>query len=336
MQKYKYVVGIDVSSKTLDYSIYDGESYISKDIDYNKKEIIKAFVNPFKDKIDKSLFVMEATGVYHTQLAYYLLSLGFNVSVVNPLVIKRYSQLKLSRIKTDKADSKIISSYGYLYQNELKLLKSKSKEQIKIDNLIKAIDDLIKQKTITNNQLHSLTKQSYYSKTVANSYKRHLEFLNDEIKRLEKELNSLIDRYFKKEYKLLKTIPGIGLKVIAIIISIFNSFDNFDNAKKACSFIGIAPSPYQSGASVKKQASISKQGNSFARKILYMATLSATQHNFLIKQKYQRLLKLGKPKKVALIAAANKLLRQAYGILKSGIPFDENYINKNTKKFQGV
>lgn len=137
-----------------------------------------------------------------------------------------------------------------------------------------------------------------------------------------------MEKDFQQEYALLNSIPGIGFKVSAMIIAVFNGFKDFHSAKQACSFAGIAPSPYESGSSVKGRGSISKQGNTFARKMLYMGALVATIHNPLIRQQYQRLVESGKSKMVAIIAAANKLLRQAFGVLKSGKPFDANYVRE--------
>jgi len=181
---------------------------------------------------------------------------------------------------------------------------------------------------MSNNQYLALKKQANYSKEAIDSYKRHLKFIKDEIKRLEKTLQTLLENEFNQEYELLRSIPGIGLKVSAMIIAVFNGFENFESAKQACSFAGIAPSPYESGTSVKGRGSISKRGNTFARKMLYMGALVATIHNPLIKQQYQRLVESGKSKMVAMVAAANKLLRQAFGVLKSGKPFDLNYVKE--------
>jgi len=179
---------------------------------------------------------------------------------------------------------------------------------------------------MTNNQYHALKKQANSSKEALHSYKRHLKFIKDEIKRLEGTLSLLLEKEFKQQYELLRSIPGVGLKVSAMIIAVFNGFENFENAKQACSFAGIAPSPYESGTSVKGRGSISKRGNTFARKMLYMGALVATIHNPLIKQQYQRLVESGKSKMVAMVAAANKLLRQVFAVLKSGKPFDANYV----------
>jgi len=111
----------------------------------------------------------------------------------------------------------------------------------------------------------------------------------------------------------------------AMIISLFDSFEHFENAKQASSFIGITPVPYESGTSVKRKGSISKQGNTLARKLLYRTSLSGVQSNALFKPPYERLLEKGKSKKQALIAVAHKLLRIAFGVLKNNRPFCVDY-----------
>jgi len=326
MKSFKTVVGIDVAKDTLAISIFDGKTHQIKEFKYLKKEIKQELINPFKKVKESVIFVMESTGIYHTRLAYWLMGEGLNISVVNPLIIKRYAQMHLMRIKTDSADAKLIAEYGYEYQHKISLFRTKGESQIAVDNIIKAIDDLLLQRTMSNNQYLALKKQANYSKEALISYKRHSKFIKDEIKRLEKGLTLLLEKEFQHEHELLNSIPGIGLKVSAMIIAVFNGFENFDSAKQACSFVGIAPSPYESGTSVKGRGSISKRGNSFARKILYMGALVATVHNPLIRQQYQRLVESGKSKMVAMVAAANKLLRQAFGVLKSGKPFNANYV----------
>jgi transposase len=87
----------------------------------------------------------------------------------------------------------------------------------------------------------------------------------------------------------------------------------------------INPSPYESGTSIKKSGLIKKIVNSYARKILYMAALSVIRFNKYYRELYERLVSKGKTKKLALVAVAHKLLRQAYGVLKSRRPFDENF-----------
>ena len=114
----------------------------------------------------------------------------------------------------------------------------------------------------------------------------------------------------------------------AMIVSIFDSFKNFKSAKRAASFAGIAPAPHESGISIKRRSSISRQGSPLARKLLYMATLSGMQFNETLKTYYTQLIERGKSKKVAIIAVAHKLLRIAFGVLKNNRPFMYNYTDK--------
>lgn len=326
MRSFKTVIGIDVAKESLAISVFDGRVHTITEVEYSQREIRKVLINPFKKEKASVIFVMESTGVYHTKLAYKLNSEGFDVAVVNPLIIKRYSQMHLRRVKTDSVDAQLIAEYGYEYQHKLSFFTPKAESQIHVDNLIKAIDDLLQQKTMCNNQCLALKKQANHSKEALKSYQRHLQFIAKEIARLEEQLKTLLETSFKTEYQLLRSIPGIGLKVSAMMIAVFHKFEHFESAKQACSFAGIAPSPYQSGTSVKGRGSISKRGNPFARQILYMGALVATVHNPLIKKQYHRLLDNGKSKMVAIIAAANKLLRQAFGVLKSGKPFDIEHV----------
>ena len=319
----KKVIGIDVAKDTLSVSIFDGKVYIVKEINYTIKNINK-FIKKFNK--EKTIFVMEATGVYHLKVATTIFNKEFKVFVINPFVIKKYSQMKLMRIKTDSVDAKLIASFGYEYYKELKEFKPSDIKRVEVDNTIKAIDDLNHLKTITNNQLQAIKKVPNANKGVIKSYQNTIKYLTKEIAKLKKELEALLKENFSKEFKLLNSIPGVGLKVIAMIIAFYDSFKSFDSAKKVVSFAGIAPSPYESGTSIKRRGGISKKGNSLIRKIIYMATLSATLFNPLVKQKYQRLIQRGKSKMTALIAAANKLLRIAFGVLKSQKPFDVNYL----------
>ncbi len=326
MCSFKTFIGIDVSKDTLAVSIYDGKEFISKEFDYSKKDITKELINPFKDKKDSTIFLMEATGIYHTKLAYWLHQEGFSVSVINPLIIKSYSNSKLRRVKTDSSDSKLIAQYAFKNYDELTLFKVKSKEQKEIDDIVKAIDDINLANTALNNQIKALKEKAYYSSEVVKLKQELLEKNSEVINKLKKLLNKKLKENFSKEYELLNNIPGVGIMVSSMVIAVFNNFKEFDSAKKVCSFIGIAPSPYESGTSVKRRGRISKKGSPIARKILYMATLSAIRYNKTIKEFYERLLQKGKTKMTAVIACMNKLIRIIFAVVKYKREFCENYV----------
>ena len=324
------VIGIDVAKDTLAISEFCNNTHQVFTIKNSVKDIQDKLIKKFKT-YNKISFVCESTGVYHLQLANLLYQNNFTTYIVNPFIIKKYSQMNLKRVKTDSMDAQLIAEFGYENRHRIIPFKPKDDQIIQIDNLIKTINNLNEQKTIASNQKHALKKQVNISKVALKAYENHILFLKHEIKNLEKELQKIVKTYYNTEYELLISIPGIGLKVSSTIITIFESFKYFQNAKQASSFIGLCPSPYESGSSIKKRGSISKRGNSFARKVLYMGALNAIQFNPLVKAKYTRLINKGKTKMVALIAAANTLLRIAFGVLKSGKLFDLNYLQNIEK-----
>jgi transposase len=119
--------------------------------------------------------VMEATGYYHYQLAYHLLESGIKVSVENPLAVKRFIQMKLSKIKTDKSDSKLICEYAG--QVALKLWQGNSKTEIECLQIVRALSVYTKQSTMLKNKLHGESVLGNPSKVVVTSLKRSLRQL---------------------------------------------------------------------------------------------------------------------------------------------------------------
>jgi transposase len=102
----------------------------------------------------------------------------------------------------------------------------------------------------------------------------------------------------------------------------------FTSASELCRYSGLTPMIRQSGTSVKARAIISKIGNKKLRNLLFMCSFTACKHNKGCRELYERIVNKGKSKKLALIAVANKLLKQTFAIAKSGIPYDENFVSK--------
>ena len=144
-------------------------------------------------------------------------------------------------------------------------------------------------------------------------------------KKLEKVIEALLNENCKELHQRYRSIPGVGPMLAASIISFYGDFSEFSDAKKAAAYAGICPRISQSGSSVNKRVGISKRGNPILRTIFYMASLSASVFNQSCKEKYQKMRAAGKPGKVALIAIANKILRQAMALAKKGEIFDQNY-----------
>jgi len=104
-----------------------------------------------------------------------------------------------------------------------------------------------------------------------------------------------------------------------------NLYRDFDNYRQFIAYVGLCPVHRQSGSSVKGRSYISKKGNKMLRNHLFMCSFTACAHNPQCKALYERLVAKGKSKKLALIAVCNKLIKQSFGVIKNGLPYDPAY-----------
>lgn len=319
MNKYNEIYGVDISKDKFDVmNTKTVHSQFSNDV--------KGFKKFTKNLTKQTLVVMEATGYYHYCLAQYLYGEGYLVSVVNPLSVKRFIQMKLSKIKTDKSDAKAICEYAVL--NEVPLYTAKNKNQAESHQLMRLIEIYLKQSTALKNKLHGEKTLGIPSKAVYHSLNRSLKSIQREIKVSEDRLTELVKEHQQKQLTLLKSIPGMGSKTALLLIVLTDGFNRFENSKQLCSYAGITPTIRQSGSSIRGRSRISKMGNQKLRNLLFLCSFSACKYNKGCKALYDRIVAKGKSKKLALIAVCNKLLKQAFSIIKSGLPYDENFISK--------
>jgi len=319
MNKSTIFIGIDISKDTFDiYDPIQGHNQFSNDA--------KGFRSFFKTLGTDYWCVMEATGCYHQQLALFLYDKSIRVTVMNPLVIKRFIQMKLNRVKTDKSDAKMICLYG---QEQKMDLWSPSPEYVEDCKQLQTITQLyFKQSTAIKNKLHTLKTRGFKRGKMMSSLKRQLKSIQKEIKLLESEIEQLIKANQQDLYTRLNTIPGIGKKTAILLIVTTNGFEDFQSSKQISSYLGLAPNERSSGSSIRGKTRISKTGNPIVRNHLFLCSFTASIYNPQCKALYERIVAKGKSKKLALIAVCNKLIKQAYGISKSGLPYDKNYVSK--------
>lgn len=308
--------GIDISHLVFDVTDSDGNYYQFKNNPSGFKKFVKLL------DID-SHCVMEATGYYHYQLAYFLLESGIKLSVENPLAVKRFIQMKLSKIKTDKSDSKLICAYAK--QVELKLWQGNSKHQTECLQMTRLLSMYTKQSTMIKNKLHGEEVLGHPSKAVVQSLKRSLKQVQKEMKTLEDKLLILVKQVHQDVLTRLKTIPGIGAKTSLMLVVLTDGFERFTSGSELCSYAGLTPVIRKSGSSVKGRPRISKIGNQKLRNLLFMCSFNACKYNKACREIYERLVAKGKSKKLALIAVCNKLLKQAFAIAKSGLIYEDTY-----------
>ena len=313
MRKKRGCIGIDISKRVFDVVDENGDHVVYSN-DYKGFKL-------FLKRVSKTSYcVMEATGYYYSQLAYFLLEHEVAVSVVNPLSVKRFIQMKLVKVKTDKADAKQIQLYGESV--DLDLWKGQSKHQRESLQIMRLLDIYVKQSTMLKNKLEGEEALGMPSKDVLRSIRRSLKSLEKEVKILEVRLEGLVKADHQELLTVLQSIPGVGKKTSVMLAVITDGFDRFGRASELCSYAGITPVIRESGSSVRGKAHISKVGNGKLRNLLFMCSFTASKHNKGCRELYHRLVAKGKSKKLALLAVCNKLLKQAFALAKSKLFYD--------------
>jgi transposase len=301
--------GIDVSKLTFDCSITNADcKIVEKDFtnDLNGFKRLKQLLP------EQTQVVMEASGPYYLKLATYLFEQGFKVSVVNPLIIRRFCQMRMVRTKTDKKDASMIREYGVTEKPGIWQPDETSITRLK--QLNTAVELLDKHVTAARNQLEAFRQMPDTNKTLLKDLRRVITSNEKCIEKMEKEMQEIALLEYSEAYKALQTIPGIGPKSAVMLIAITGNFKKFDNYKQLVAYVGLNPRIFQSGTSVKGKGKISKMGTARVRKLLYLCSWTAKRYNVYCKEMYERLKSKAKPERVIKIAIANKLLRQAFAV----------------------
>jgi len=309
MTKLNIYAGFDVSKAFFDVCILDqdGQQH-SRQISFDKPglEALVAF-------LPKSAYcIMEATGAYHSRLAFYLYQTGYRVSVVNPLVIKRYAQMKLLRAKTDRADARLIACFGKDQHPDL--WEPPAPYLIKLQHLQALQHQMTKHCTALKCQREAFNHASQMDKEIKKMLDKAIGHVNNQIELIDKRIEQIIEQYHKQLLQKLISIPGIGKKTAAMLIVISDAFKKFENYKQLSAYIGLSPRIYRSGSSIKGKSAICKMGMGRARALLYLCAWSAKRNNSSCKMLFERLVARGKSKRLALIAVANKLIKQVFAI----------------------
>jgi transposase len=270
-----------------------------------------------KQHVERAHACLEATGAYGEALATYLHQAGHVVSVVNPAQVKAYAQSRLSRAKTDKADSTLIAQFcAERHPPEWHPLPSAVRE---LQALARRLGSLLEMRQMEANRLEVAGTE-----VVKESLAGHLSYLDEEIARTEQMIRSHIDSHpdLSGQRDLLLSIPGIGKTTAAKLLAEIMDVTLYASAKQLAAFAGLAPRLHESGSSVKRKARLSKTGAPRLRKALYFPAIAAIKYNPYIKDLSERLRARGKCPMQVIGAAMRKLIHLAYGVLKSGRPFD--------------
>lgn len=268
--------------------------------------------------------VMEATGNYWLTFAEYLHQAGLVVSVLNPVQAKHFAQAKMQRTKTDRVDAYLLREYGRVMEPDAWEPPPPICQQLQ--QYLNHRDDLIQMRNAERNRLHALQHHPHAQADIRQFLQAHLRALTQQIRRVEQTIRSLLmsQHDWAQAVRRLLTVKGLGYLTIARILTATHAFARCATPEQAASFAGLAPHVRQSGK-WKGKSTIGGGGHAALRQALYMAALSASRFNPVLRAFYSRLLQRGKLRKVALCAVARKLLHLAWALVVKQRDFDPTY-----------
>ena len=313
-------VGIDVSKATFVVAYSSAKAGKTKTFK-NTTKGVHEFIQTLS--VTEHHCVLEATGNYSALLVYLLSKAGITVSLENPLKIKNLARVMLSVNKTDETDARLIALYGERMQPSPYKLRSKSILILKQKRTV--LRQLKKQLVATRNLKGSMEVLPLFDAKCKQTIEKTITFLEKQIKGMEEELASLAKDEYKKQMDLLTSIKGIGITLAAALIVATGGFTYFDNAKQLTRYLGLSPTYQLSGTSVHVKGHINRNGDPGLRSQLYVAAFSSLRCNTECKACFDRLRSNGKPGKVAVIAVANKLIRQAFAVVTQGKPYVDGF-----------
>lgn len=313
-------IGIDIGKSSFVVALPSGTGYQTKTYP-NSAAGIRKFITSFPAA--EYQCVLEATGNYGYLLIYLLHRSGIAVSLVNPKQIKHFTRMMMAVTKTDTKDACTIALYAEKMNPPIYKMPSEAIMLLKQKKTV--IRQLKKQLTATRNLMGSLDVLPIKDRNCMQTLTKTIAFLTRQIETMEAELADIATSEFEKQVKTLTSVKGIGITLATALIVATGGFTHFDNAKQLSRFIGICPTNYQSGTSLNVRGGINRNGDANLRSLLYIASWSAIRYNAACKETYIRLKTNGKPSKVALIAVANKLVRQAFAVTSKNSYYIDGY-----------
>ena len=333
MEEVKVAVGIDISKD--DFHVCLKEKTASEVV---KIKGTRSFSNDnkgFDDLVSWVLkrekqgtrvcYIMEATGTYYENLAYYLHSKGKKVSVVLPNKINHFAKSLNVKTKTDKVDSDFIAQIGI--ERELPIWKPMSANYKHLRDLCREMLSLKKERSRAKCQLHAMEYSHEKTPSVLQIKETLIDFYEKLILQIETEITKIIktDKELKNRIEKIMKVKGLGLITIVVVLCETNGFELFNNIRQVVSFAGLDIKMNESGK-FKGKTKISKKGNARIRQCLFMPAMCATNWNDKIKDLYDRIAERNPGiKRKGVIAAMRKLLILIFVLWKNGEEYNPQY-----------
>lgn len=321
MQSIRTWAGIDVSAETLAAHRWREGSEEAREFANDAaghRELLKWLGK-------QARVCVEATGVYHLQLALTLQRAGVELMVVNPRVAKDFARALSNRSKTDEVDAWTLLEF--VRRMEFIAWEAPTDAVLELRELGRRMRELVAALVDEKNRLHA-KKTTAVSKAVIADVQQHIIQIERRIKTIEKAAVDGIrkDSDLLEQYQILVKAPGIARRTAILLLTELAVLDRTMTVRQLVAYAGLDPRTYDSGTSVHRPARISKQGNARLRAVLFMNALSAIRHDRGARRFYAILVARGKKKMQAIVAVMRKLLHGIWIVLQRRIAFDSSVL----------
>ncbi len=287
-------IGIDVSARTLDW----GTEQHAEGTAANDANGIAQLVRDIQGRVP-TLVVLEATGVYHRLVTAALVQASVPVAVVNPRHVRDFARSIGQRAKTDRLDAIVLARFGAAVRPVPRVLPSAEVEMLAalIDRRRQLVDIAVAEKN----------RLSIAPVCLTANVSMHLTWLESAIAEVEAQLDAWIAEspVWRMQDALLRSVPGVGPLTARTLLALVPELGTL-NRRAIASLVGVAPHARESGTWHGRRSCWG--GRAGVRAVLYMATVTATRWNPIIRASYRKLRDNGKPAKVALVACMRRLL----------------------------
>lgn len=316
------VLGLDVAKETYEADLLLNERHIGREFQNRAAGYAKLAAWLKQHQVEQVHACMEATGGYGHNLALFLHEHGHTVSIVNPAVIHHYALSQLARNKTDRLDAQVIARY--CASERPRAWVPPTPEVLRLQQLVNYLERLKEERARQYNRQAAEPPLA----EIQHALQEQVALLDRQIDQFQQAIRDHIDHHpdLRQRRDLLQSINGIGAETAAKLVAA--NLQAFDSARAAAAYAGLSPGIRESGTSVRRKTRLCKLGNANLRKAMYWPAITAIRCNPVVMHLADRLTHRHKCKMVCIGAAMHKLICLAYGVLKSGVPFDPDYALK--------
>jgi transposase len=304
--------GVDVAKDTLEAAWGDGQHLSVNNDASGWDALIAAFRAAQVDVV-----VVEATGGYERKLAYALQAAGLSVALINALQARRFAQSLGYLAKTDRVDAKVLAEFAVVlaqHPERARYVKVLPDERRQFMAQL-----VVRRRQLSDMLIAERNRLGLSEGRAKKSIGNVIRTLERELGRIDADIDAHVRKHFKELASLLDSVSGVGAVLIATTVALLRELGKL-NARKISALVGVAPFADDSGPQRGKRRI--KGGREELRRVLYMAVLSAKQHNPVIREFYQRLVAKGKLPKVAIVACMRKLLVILNAMVRDNAPWD--------------